>query len=63
MLKSSVMSKSKLRRIIYNNVRILSDARTYVGLRHRQKLPVHGQRTRTNANTRRRLRKFAKTIT
>ncbi len=35
------------------NIKRLMDLRCYRGLRHRKGLPVHGQRTHSNANTRR----------
>lgn len=34
------------------NIKRLQDLKTYRGNRHRNRLPVHGQRTRTNARTR-----------
>ncbi len=42
-----------LKREVNDNVRRLIDIGTYRGLRHRRGLPVHGQRTRTNARTKR----------
>jgi len=42
-----------LRRELQMNVRRLMDIGCYRGLRHRRNLPVHGQRTRTNARTKR----------
>jgi len=42
-----------LRREVQMNIRRLMDIRCYRGLRHRSNLPVHGQRTRTNARTKR----------
>ncbi len=39
------------------NIKRLIEIRCYRGLRHRSNLPVHGQRTRTNARTRRGVRK------
>jgi len=42
-----------LRREIQMNIRRLIDIGCYRGLRHRRNLPVHGQRTRTNARTKR----------
>ena len=42
-----------LRREIQTNIRRLIDIGCYRGLRHRRNLPVHGQRTRTNARTKR----------
>jgi small subunit ribosomal protein S13 len=42
-----------LRRTIALNIKRLTEIGTYRGLRHRRGLPVRGQRTRTNARTRR----------
>lgn len=42
-----------LRREVNDNIRRLIDIGTYRGLRHRRGLPVRGQRTRTNARTKR----------
>ena len=41
-----------LRREVSMNVKRLMDLGCYRGMRHRRGLPVHGQRTRTNARTR-----------
>lgn len=41
-----------LQRIVANNIKRLKDVGTYRGLRHKAGLPVRGQRTRTNARTR-----------
>ncbi len=41
-----------LRRSISSNIKRLTDLGCYRGLRHRNKLPVRGQRTHTNARTR-----------
>jgi len=41
-----------IRREVSQNIRRLVDLGTYRGLRHRYGLPVRGQRTRTNARTR-----------
>lgn len=38
----------ELRRYVYNTVRKEMDMRSYKGLRHRYRLPVNGQRTRSN---------------
>lgn len=40
-----------LRRQISQNIRRLTDIGCYRGIRHRKKLPVRGQRTHTNART------------
>ncbi len=42
-----------LQRIVTNNIKRLKDIGTYRGLRHKNSLPSRGQRTRTNARTRR----------
>ncbi len=41
-----------LRREVNQNIRRLIEIGAYRGLRHRRGLPVHGQRTRTNARSR-----------
>ena len=41
-----------LRRQVSMNIKRLMDLGCYRGIRHRRGLPVHGQRTRTNARTR-----------
>ncbi len=46
-----------LRREVQLNIKRLQDIGCYRGLRHRRGLPVHGQRTRTNARTKRGARK------
>lgn len=46
-----------LRRHIHQNVQRLKEINCYRGTRHRRGLPVHGQRTRTNARTRKGPRK------
>ncbi len=46
-----------LRRQIQQNIARLRDINSYRGIRHRRSLPVRGQRTRTNARTRKGPRK------
>lgn len=46
-----------LRREVQMNVKRLIEIGSYRGLRHRRNLPVNGQRTRTNARTRKGTRK------
>jgi small subunit ribosomal protein S13 len=46
------MVEGDLRREVAMNVKRLMDLGCYRGLRHRKGLPVHGQRTHTNARTR-----------
>jgi small subunit ribosomal protein S13 len=42
-----------LQRTVTNNIKRLKDINAYRGLRHKANLPTKGQRTRTNARTRR----------
>ena len=46
------ISEGDLRREVNQNIRRLIDIGSYRGLRHRRGLPVHGQRTKTNARSR-----------
>jgi len=46
-----------LRRQVHQNIARLKDINSYRGIRHRRSLPVRGQRTRTNARTRKGPRK------
>jgi small subunit ribosomal protein S13 len=45
--------EGELRRDVALNIKRLTEIGTYRGLRHRRGLPVRGQRTRTNARSRR----------
>jgi small subunit ribosomal protein S13 len=49
--------EGNLRREVQLNIKRLQDIGCYRGIRHRLGLPVHGQRTRTNARTKRGQRK------
>ncbi len=42
-----------LQRVVANNIKRLKDIQSYRGIRHKGGLPTRGQRTRTNARTRR----------
>jgi small subunit ribosomal protein S13 len=46
-----------LRREVQMNIKRLMEIGSYRGLRHRRNLPVRGQRTRTNARTRKGIKK------
>jgi small subunit ribosomal protein S13 len=46
-----------LRREVQLNIKRLIEIGSYRGVRHRRNLPVHGQRTRTNARTRKGIKK------
>jgi small subunit ribosomal protein S13 len=50
-------TEGDLRREVQLNIKRLSEIGCYRGIRHRRSLPVNGQRTRTNARTRRGIRK------
>lgn len=54
---AKVTVEGDLRRQTAMNIKRLMDLGTYRGLRHRRGLPVRGQRTRTNARTRKGPRK------
>lgn len=45
--------EGELQRIVAGNIKRLKDINTYRGLRHKANLPSRGQRTKTNARTRR----------
>lgn len=45
--------EGELQRIVNGNIKRLKDIKAYRGMRHAQNLPAHGQRTKTNARTRR----------
>ncbi|MBV8870904.1 MAG: 30S ribosomal protein S13 [Acetobacteraceae bacterium] len=48
-----ILIEGDLRREVALNIKRLTEIGCYRGLRHRRGLPVHGQRTRTNARQRR----------
>lgn len=51
-IDSDYMVEGDLRREVSMNIKRLMDLGCYRGLRHRKRLPVRGQRTHTNARTR-----------
>jgi small subunit ribosomal protein S13 len=51
-IDSGLTVEGDLRRMVQSNVKRLMDLGCYRGLRHRRGLPVRGQRTKTNARTR-----------
>ena len=51
-LDKEYVVESERKRIVMNNIKTKMDLGSYEGLRHRRGLPVRGQRTRTNARTR-----------
>ena len=50
-LSSSFLVEGDLRREVSGNIKRLKDLGTYRGVRHRRNLPCRGQRTHTNART------------
>ena len=46
------ITEGDLQRLVTNNIKRLKDVNAYRGLRHKAGLPTRGQRTRTNARTR-----------
>lgn len=53
LIDRDILVEGDLRRQVGMNIKRLIDIGSYRGLRHRRGLPVRGQRTRTNARTRR----------
>ncbi len=51
-ITSNLQVEGDLRREVQMNIKRLTEIGSYRGLRHRRNLPVRGQRTRTNARTR-----------
>mgnify|MGYP000477656091 CR=1 FL=1 len=56
-IDKNYMVEGELRRLVAQNIARLRDIGCYRGIRHRLGLPVRGQRTRTNARTRKGPRK------
>lgn len=52
-IEKKAMVEGDLRRSISDNIKRLRDIGSYRGLRHGKKLPLRGQRTRSNARTKR----------
>ena len=51
-IQTNYIVEGELRKIVQLNIKELMDLGCYRGLRHRRGLPVRGQRTKTNARTR-----------
>ena len=52
-IDKNFLVEGDLRREVQMNIKRLQEIQCYRGLRHRRSLPVRGQRTRTNARTKR----------
>ena len=57
LLEKEYVIEGQLRREVQSDIARLRDIHSYRGLRHRRGLPVRGQRTRTNARTRKGVKK------
>ncbi|MDM8533341.1 30S ribosomal protein S13 [Clostridiaceae bacterium HSG29] len=51
-IENDYMVEGDLRREVGQNIKRLKDINCYRGIRHRSRLPLRGQRTKTNARTR-----------
>ena len=51
-VQNDILVEGDLRRAVSADIRRLQQINCYRGIRHRKGLPVHGQRTKTNARTR-----------
>ena len=51
-IEANFKVEGDVRRDVAMNIKRLQDLKTYRGIRHRNRLPVRGQRTQTNARTR-----------
>lgn len=56
-IEKNLVVEGDLRREVQMNIKRLQEIQCYRGLRHRRNLPARGQRTRTNARTKRGARK------
>lgn len=52
-INDKYMVEGELQRVVVTNIKRLKDIKSYRGERHSKNLPARGQRTRTNARTRR----------
>jgi small subunit ribosomal protein S13 len=52
-INSKYLVEGELQRVVAGNIKRLKDIGSYRGLRHKASLPSRGQRTKTNARTRR----------
>lgn len=61
-ITNNYLVEGDLRKDIYQNIRRLQEIGSYRGLRHKKSLPVRGQRTKTNARTRKGPRKATNVV-
>jgi len=50
-IEKSLKIEGELRQVVRTNINRLKDIKSYRGVRHQKKLPVRGQRTKTNSRT------------
>jgi len=50
-VEKDITTEGDLRREVSSNIKRLKDIKCYRGVRHAKRLPVHGQRTKTNSRT------------
>jgi small subunit ribosomal protein S13 len=50
-IKKNFLTEGDLRREVVSNIKRLKDIKSYRGIRHDRRLPVRGQRTKTNQRT------------
>ena len=58
-LDKNLTTEGELRRVVNMNIKTLEEIKCYRGLRHKAKLPVRGQKTKSNARTRKGPKKIA----
>ena len=51
-MDKNLTTEGELRRVVNMNIKALQEIKSYRGLRHKAKLPVRGQKTKSNARTR-----------
>ncbi len=50
-LEKNYKVEGELRQVIKQNIALMKDLQSYCGIRHMRRLPVRGQRTKTNSRT------------
>lgn len=50
-IEKNISAEGELRQMVRRNIQRLKDLQVYRGMRHARRLPVRGQRTRTNSRT------------
>ena len=58
-MDKNLTTEGELRRVVNMNIKTLEEIKCYRGLRHKAKLPVRGQKTKSNARTRKGPKKIA----